>query len=458
MYNKDGNVTSVTSVQANGSTVTETYEYDTSHPDRLIKYNNTNISYNNIGCPINYNGYNLVWKNGKLTGVDYGTLSSGRHNYTYAYNAQGQRISKNYSKSGGMFNSGGSLTNGLQSSTTDYFYDSFGRLICETRKDTYSIYSQTEIKITYLYDEGSMIGMSYNEDGNITNYYFQRNLQGDVIAIYNSNGAKVVEYRYDAYGNCTIASSTTDYALATVNPIRYRGYYFDQETGLYFLNARYYSPEWRRFISPDDSAYLDPESVNGLNLYCYCGNDPVNYADPSGHVVIAALIFGGAIGFALGFGFSIAGQYAASNGDWNKVNLLMAAYDGLWGAVNGVLATTNITLPLAILAGATMGGISSIGSDLIFNNGNINWDGVIINTVLGGVASLIAGSGSGVTIDKYVHSKDILNRTIANGTTRAIGRQASVMYKHMLPLVDSGIRYIFGNGFGTMTSKGITVT
>ena len=71
--------------------------------------------------------------------------------------------------------------------------------------------------------------------------------------------------------------------LAIANPIRYRGYYFDVDTGLYYLNARYYSPELRRFISPDDTAYLDPESIDGLNLYAYCCNDPVNYCDPSGH-------------------------------------------------------------------------------------------------------------------------------------------------------------------------------
>ena len=67
--------------------------------------------------------------------------------------------------------------------------------------------------------------------------------------------------------------------LAIANPIRYRGYYYGQDTGLYYLNARYYSPELRRFISPDDTAYLDPENANGLNLYAYCYNDPVNYAD-----------------------------------------------------------------------------------------------------------------------------------------------------------------------------------
>ena len=106
-------------------------------------------------------------------------------------------------------------------------------------------------------------------------YYFQRNLQGDVVAIYDTNGTLKAKYLYDASGNCTISSETTSYDVANANPIRYRGYYYDDDTGLYYCNARYYSPKWRRFISPDDTAYLSPESVNGLNLYCYCNNDPI---------------------------------------------------------------------------------------------------------------------------------------------------------------------------------------
>ena len=105
---------------------------------------------------------------------------------------------------------------------------------------------------------------------------FQRNLQGDVVAIYDINGTLKAKYLYDAWGNCTISSETTNYDVANANPIRYRGYYYDSDTGLYYCNARYYSPKWRRFISPDDTAYLDAESVNGLNLYCYCNNDPNN--------------------------------------------------------------------------------------------------------------------------------------------------------------------------------------
>ena len=120
-------------------------------------------------------------------------------------------------------------------------------------------------------------------------YYYQRNLQNDVVAIHDANGNKAVEYTYDAYGNCTVISQTNA-NLARYNPIRYRGYYCDRETQLYWVSSRYYSPELCRWISPDSIEYLDPQSINGLNLYVYCGNDPVNKYDPTGHFGIWALV------------------------------------------------------------------------------------------------------------------------------------------------------------------------
>ena len=152
--------------------------------------------------------------------------------------------------------------------------------------------------------------MSGSSLSNLTSFYFHKNNFGDVIAIYDADGTKIGEYAYDAFGNCTILSGITN-DLVKNNPIRYRGYYYDRETGLYYLNARYYDPQWRRFISPDDTSYLDPESVNGLNLYAYCGNDPVNYCDPSGNSVIltTALILMG-VGVAAGLGYAAYTDYS----------------------------------------------------------------------------------------------------------------------------------------------------
>ena len=99
----------------------------------------------------------------------------------------------------------------------------------------------------------------------------------DIIGILDNSGNIVVKYTYDAYGNCT-RGYTTNNDLADSNPIRYRSYYYDEDTGLYYLNARYYNPQWRRFISPANASSLNPDSVNGLNLYCYAGNNPVGVA------------------------------------------------------------------------------------------------------------------------------------------------------------------------------------
>ena len=106
--------------------------------------------------------------------------------------------------------------------------------------------------------------------------------------MYNSSGSLVAKYEYDAWGNHKVYSSTgventSATFIGNVNPFRYRGYYFDRETKLYYCNERYYNPEWGRWISPDSVKYLEPKSINGLNLYAYCGNDPINKHDPSGH-------------------------------------------------------------------------------------------------------------------------------------------------------------------------------
>ncbi len=217
--------------------------------------------------------------------------------------------------------------------------------------------------------------MAYTLNGTTSRYYFQRNLLGDVVAIYDTTGTLVVKYIYDAWGNCTISGETTNYALAHANPIRYRGYYYDDDTGLYYLNARYYSPKWCRFISPDSTPYLDPESVNGLNLYCYCNNDPVNYSDPSGHFAISLTILGLIIGATIGAtvggiaAYNIAKNQGAEG--WELFGWTMAGIvgGGIIGGALGAGAGALITKATGILGfSITKGSIMSVKCVTVLGN------------------------------------------------------------------------------------------
>ena len=160
---------------------------------------------------------------------------------------------------------------------------------------------------------------------------------GDVVGIYDLSGNLVAKYTYDAWGNFTISGNT---AVAKANPIRYRGYYYDEDTGLYYCNARYYSPKWRRFISPDSTSSLDPQSPNGLNQYCYCHNDPIIYTDPSGRLAISLTIIGLVIGAAIGatVGGAIAYNVAKDQGaeGWELFGWTMAGIFG-GGIIGGAL-------------------------------------------------------------------------------------------------------------------------
>ena len=256
---------------------TDTYSYDTTHKDRLTTFNGSPISYNTTGCPSSYQGVAWSWKNGRLDTISNGAFANGK-SYSFTYDGYGRLKQKQYNYFPGL----GVLKDYLSKKTTTYTYDSSGRLVYEYRLLQYSDNTNTYRKFTYLYDESGIVGVVYNNNGEEQTYHYSRNIKGDVIGIFDVNGAEIVKYSYDSWGNFEITTGSLT-NIAKDNPILYRGYYYDHDTELYLLDARFYNPKWRRFISPDDTAYLDPETPNGLNLYAYCNNDPVNYADPSGH-------------------------------------------------------------------------------------------------------------------------------------------------------------------------------
>ena len=168
--------------------------------------------------------------------------------------------------------------------------------------------------------------------------------------------------------------------LAIANPIRYRGYYYDTDIGLYYLNARYYSPELRRFISPDDTSYLDPENANGLNLYAYCYNDPVYYADPSGHFVITAAMIWSAIKLGVLIGAGIAAVSTVSkdleNGNLFDGDVTLRSYlgnilgGGIAGAGVGLCSILGVGLGMSLSAGTVlMVGGTAISGGVAFTIG-----------------------------------------------------------------------------------------
>ena len=114
-------------------------------------------------------------------------------------------------------------------------------------------------------------------------YFYIRNLQGDIIGLIDKNGTEVVSYTYDTWGKPISIEGSLKDTVGVKNPYRYRGYRYDSETGLYYLNARYYNPEWGRFINAD-GIIGNPGELLSANMFAYCGNDPVNREDSNGYL------------------------------------------------------------------------------------------------------------------------------------------------------------------------------
>ena len=227
--------------------------------------------------------------------------------WVFSYNADGMRTSRIENVNG-----------------TEYTYYYNGSLLRVMTVDGNKLY--------FVYDAaGTPIQLAYTPAGSTTTsyYYYVTNLQGDVIAIVNKDAKTVARYSYDAWGVPTITQDTSNCQIVTVNPFRYRGYYYDEETGLYYLQSRYYDPEMGRFINADAYATTG-QGLVGNNMYAYCNNNSVNCEDPSGELGVAALC---AIGAIAGGAIDYAGQVIRNyrNGKkgadrWLDVN---------WGSVAG---------------------------------------------------------------------------------------------------------------------------
>ena len=290
-YDSRGNISSVSD-----GTYTTTYTYD--NLNQLTRENNQKLG----------KTYVYTYSNGNITSrKEYayttGTLGTAAKTDTFTYTAyswgdilvayngeyfgytdakmnsfQGKALTWHYL---GLLGSAGS---------TSFTYDTSGRRLSKTTGGTTTNYYYAgdmlvgqktgNNELEFMFDSsGDYFGFTYNG----TAYYYIKNLQGDVISIFNANGNEVATYTYDAWGRTLATTDTSGVNISAINPIRYRGYYYDTETGFYFLQTRYYVPEICRFLSADGAISEVGGEVLGYNQFAYCFNNPVNMDDSTGN-------------------------------------------------------------------------------------------------------------------------------------------------------------------------------
>ena len=369
---------------------TDTYTYSSDWKDQLTSFNGKAITYDAMGNPLSYMGMNLTWEKGRQlkTLKKSGTLSQ------YVYDNDGRRIQK-----------------------------TVGDKVIRFYLDGDKIIAQKEEggeRMDFLYDEkGTPFAFEYQ--GKM--YFYQTNLQGDIIGIVDSKGSQVVVYRYDAWGEVLVSSDASGFGLAKINPLRYRGYYYDQETGLYYLQTRYYDPKVRRFLNADDASVLtkDPEQLTEKNLYAYCDDNPVMYRDDAGMFVITAAQVGLGV---LGMVTNVATCYIAAKATGQEFgigDLVIAAAAGFVGGMieNNFCAT---------LVSAFASGIGTTGYNILCGEDlkTALWKGGM--TALCTAASVNLFVGATVKIPTVVEKIVTTTFGVGNGLVTA-GAVAALPYR-----------------------------
>ena len=242
-YDSRGNITSKTE-----SGTTTTFTYSTGDwKDQLVSVNGIDLTYDDNGNVLTYGDKDYTWNSGR----NLESIVDGDNKYSYTYDENGIRTSK--------------TVNGK----TTYYNTKDGVILSQT-DGTSTWYFQYDTN-------GSPLGFVLNG----TQYFYITNQMGDVLAITDTNGDIVANYEYDAWGKVL----TADTNIAKQNPLRYRGYYYDNETGYYYLQSRYYDSNICRFINTDipEISQMSKNISVGTNLFAYCCNDSVNNSDPNGH-------------------------------------------------------------------------------------------------------------------------------------------------------------------------------
>ena len=402
-YDSAGNIKSVSvqGVYHDWEDYNNTYTYgNTSWADLLTTFNGQNIAYEGqsfnsstgavtgtvqSGNPISYyNGsrWTFSWQNGRqLT-----SASKSGTSISYTYDLNSLRTSK--------------TVNGVQH---NYVYAS-GKLLRET-------YGNTILDFSYGLN-GAPYSLTYtNGSDSPVTYYYITNLQNDVMYLVDANGTNVAEYKYDPFGKVITATGS----MGEINPIRYRGYYYDSETGFYYLQARYYDPTICRFINADFAEYSSTSVLGDCNLFAYCGNSTTLNDDQNGefwHIIVGAVI-----------GAVVGAVSAAVQG--KGVEGIVAG--AVFGAAGGALAASGAGVVIQAIGGGLLGMAENAVNQVVeiakddthtkkFNVGSMLLDGAI------GVACGIAGgNGASYGNAKSINQagKQLLRRGLFNPQARS---------------------------------------
>lgn len=378
-YDQGGNILSKKKYVNGVETESMDFEYTNQNwRDQLTKVNDKIIIYDKIGNPLNDDTWSYTWQNGRQLQK----MQKSGETVEFVYNENGLRVQK--------------------TATT-------------TGVTKYTLYGKNIVHMTHGSNELHFFYDAQNKPAvvvyNGTPFSYVKNLQGDIVAILDSNKNVVVSYVYDAWGRPINCSGTMASTLGKINPFRYRGYVYDEETRFYCLTTRLYDPNKARFISADETYYLSAtKDLSSNNVYAYCNNRPITRADSYGQW--GHLVIGGIVGGLIGLASSL-----ATGASWEDVLISTAS-----GALGGVLAASGA----GVVAQAVGSAALSMGTNAVqqaidiaqdetgsteFDVGDMLFDGAV-----GLVCGIAGGNGAshGNTAGINASWKQLLKRGLTN--------------------------------------------
>ena len=380
---------------------TDTYTYT---GNLLVSVNGVSVTYDAIGNPLSYNGAAFTWQGRRMM-----QYTKGNDTVSYTYNADGIRTSK--------------TVNGIKH---EYVLDGT-QILCERIYSANGQYVAEELR--YYYDgqgkPSAIKHLTFNSSGTETGntlYYLGTTLAGDVCHIYDENGTVLATYIYDAWGNVTetveLVPGGTE--IANLNPLRYRGYYFDTETGLYYVSSRYYDSEIGRWINADNQLSTGSD-LTGMNLFAYCGNNPVNRIDPTGEAWWHWALGAAVVAVAAVATVVTCGGFAAAATAVSLVSSGVAAATTASTVAAGAFIGSATVYGMAVLSAASTSNSVQEFSD------QGNW-GTVAATAAGG----LTGGYNGYTMSKaQTPTSTPTGKGTQNPKVKAAVQKGQAMHKQM---------------------------